>query len=391
MKRALFAALVAAIIPGAADAQPKSDDGIVQAWLYTFLTDAQSKSHYQFKVYAEIHAPKPGANDALRVDWKQKGKVLATARCPLTFEAGIASVTCESNRDDDVLTAHGDVQAELTYIDDSNDKEYPFRTLHLKINRYWEWTGMGAKGKTPTHVPRFQIVGDELLGSSKLQLIDRGEGGSYDPVAFHFWASATGKYDWGKSTFRCSVDGKRIEKELTGDQSGEWAWVNISEPDLLMVEDRQFIKKPPDETTVYRWMNVTLAPNLRHRASTWKPGDKTTEHTVAIEDHPGKWSCELRQAGKVLRELRFTVNTDGTVALHPEQQGDKALWMRPGKYFIETYFPTTEKDFVFAPDAIKKGGFFGRPWKDPASLAGMFGALPKAKGSAVVKPPKGAK
>jgi hypothetical protein len=140
---------------------------------------------------------------------------------------------------------------------------------------------------------------------------------------------------------------------------------------------------------------MMMQTNLRHRTKSFKKGDEKnhSNYTIAIEDFPGNWVCQLRKDGKVEREFRFVVNADGTVPLHPEQQGDDGLWFPLDHYrLIATYFPKpNDVDFSFQPAAIKKGGFFGHAWKHPDAWKDMFAALPPAVGSSEPKVPPGAK
>lgn len=135
-------------------------------------------------------------------------------------------------------------------------------------------------------------------------------------------------------------------------------------------------------------------PNLRHRTTSFKKGEEKTlpNYAVAIEDFPGNWVCQLRKEGKVEREFHFTVNKDGTVPLHPEQQGADGLYLGANTYLISTYFPKpNDVDLSFQPAAIKKQGFFGRAWKHADASKDMWSALPPAVGTSEPKVPAGAK
>ena len=119
-------------------------------------------------------------------------------------------------------------------------------------------------------------------------------------------------------------------------------------------------------------------------------------------------------AGTAVREFLFTVNADGSIPAHPEQLGQNPLYITPHRVLVDTRFPSpTTWDHVVArvqhgqrirlllrqhareglldgrregplrlgelpPEARRAGSFFGRAWRDVASLAAMFTALPAA-------------
>lgn len=200
-KLSIFGAstLAALALARPAHANVHLDDGAVEAWLYTF-DDGSKGSHYIFKINIAVWGDAElGEHDAVKVAWKSKGKVVGEKRCELERndkKRKLGTVVCEYGRDQTPwLQAYGDIDVDLTYIDDAHDKTQPLRPLHVKVGRYWDWTGMD--GKKPHHAPHFQIIGDELLGASLLYLPDdpNSESNPYGPVAFEFWtaiASTTG-------------------------------------------------------------------------------------------------------------------------------------------------------------------------------------------------------
>lgn len=327
---------------------------------------------------------KLGMADRVRVDWKQGGKTLATVECRVDGGSSAAEsrapFSCEQT--DGPLTAYGDVQAELSYMSDADDKQLPLRTLHLKVGRFWGWHMVGSK---TAHHARYQIVPGDLLGSA-IARHDR-ESPDHGLVHFYFWTvTGNDSPSYGDETLRCSVDGTKLTDMRAG--AGN-----------QLVAETEDWRGPNEEKHTVTWTRLKIQPTIlmwgkrealdeNQQAAAAKGVDLGDNPFILLGDHPGAWSCDWRRMGKVLRTFKFRVGPDGLIAPHAEQTAASgALRLPSSEAMVEVHFPATVEDAYFDPAAIRAGGFYGRPWSDKAAQT----ALPAAKGSAELAPPKGAR
>src|SRR5262245_14601563 len=85
--------------------------------------------------------------------------------------------------------------------------------------------------------------------------------------------------------------------------------------------------------------------------------------------YPGQWECKITIDGKLARTVRFSVDGNGQVPLHPEQTGPGALASAdPLTRFVDVEL-AVGYDREAARARLGGTAFFGRPWKSP-QLAG---------------------
>jgi hypothetical protein len=357
---------------GASAAAPSFyvDDSSLFLSLHTAVDSAARKSAYQFDTAGWLRGttviPK---QDAIRVDWKQGGKVLASQRCQFTdFDDDGKSGGFRCELEKATLTAAGNIDVDISYVDDRADTTTVVRTLKVTVNRYFVWSGMD--GNKPIHDTYYQVDGSDLLGGNWLWL-----GGAMN-VKFLTWMSRDKNDRINNLGLRCSVNGKMLPDDLP-------AWAGY-QTDLVAGRSRHWAGGSAEDEKVRGWVRMEVSAELYRgpRGNQFKNEPKM----IYLTEHAGAWSCQLRDQGTVLREWKFTVDAKGDVVRHAEQAG----WpLHPNMRFVETTFSKAAWDEVFNPDAIKKSVMFGRPWSNPASLKGMFDALPPAKDVAVPNPPAG--
>lgn len=371
--------------PPAAQPAIHVDDYQTNVWLWT--DTHPPVSHYRFTVSTVLFGSNLGAHSMLRVDWKQSGRTLATQSCPLQLD-GTTRAEVECQLAQPTLDASGPVSAELRYIDDNTGADVPLRTLNLRVGRYWNWTGM--ERNRPVHVAVYQIVPNDLLGSSIVRLRAPGDASHfYAPVVFYFY-TAQERPGWpaGQATFQCSVDGQRIPTDLTGGSD----WIDTAAGgDNIVVDDRRYDTRAHDATTVhYAWTQLRVFPNLRYRTRAWRTNSPPPSPYFDMNSRPGHWVCQLRTNGAAVREFRFTVTPTG-IEPHPEQAAANGVFLAPGSFLVDTRFPNPNTfDRIFDPAAIRAGGFFGHAWTQPAAFTEMFGSLPPATGASEPPAPAGA-
>ena len=313
---------------------------------------------YSFTVATRIS----GANaehDRARVDWKQGGKVVATAACDLTFyPQARANAVCRS--DSDKITAKGPVEAELIYTDDQDGKDYLVRTFALNVHELDE--GRGTK--------QWQIFPDDALGIAWVRHTRADTAERMMPLV-EFWM-ATAKTP-GRANMRCTVDGKRID-----DIDASIEPLHLGEVELEQEADH-FTGK---EHEVYHYEGHSLDWNV-----VFGPKSDDTRsfegHRLFLVDHPGKWDCLLRDGatGKTVREFLFTVNDQGMVEQNEIQQGKRAVPTLPNVAMIEVRIP---KDAGLGerirPDRMKKSLGFGLAWPEHPHVKAIQAAYPAASG-----------
>jgi hypothetical protein len=261
-----------------------------------------------------------------RLEWKQGGKTLATIRCWTNKTDDRAAtwsrVDCEDN--EQVLTAKGAVEGHLIYTDDSAGKEYLMRVYKVTVAKY------PSKGDAV-----WQVVPDDVLATAWVR--QRGD----QVVHLAFWLALEDP----SVDFRCTVDGKSIPdfSSSGGDANSIEAQVSTGKG-----------------TTKYVWQQTGTTYEMY---AGMPPKDyKTNPDRVSyFGERPGKWDCQVRQKGKVLRQLLFTVNSKGYAEADPAQPGVYPDWVVP----IEMRFGKDILDVRVRPDAMKKSRGFGLPWPKP--------------------------
>lgn len=339
--------------------------------------------HVEGTVYERI-----GASDAVRVDVKVGSRTLASRRCEFGSarddDGGAGRLDCTIETD---LTAMGPVRVDLVYMDDQDDSATLFRTLNLRVVRFWSWEGMN--GNRPRHRAQFQVVGDDLLGAAygyhigESVDLNRGRG----QMQFYFWTSSGRSgarnlpANLNNATLRCSVDGTRLHDLEAGTQTTGSSYD---------VQNRVFTTRAPQDEDVesWTWNRVVIRPYGMwwgsHADAVRRNIDTEPEaaRSLIMGDHPGAWVCDLRAAGRVVRQFRFTVGADGRMMQHPELVGPGAMRVVPGVTMVDMRFArANDFDFSFQPAAIRASAPYGRPWTNPEAVREMLGALPPAVGS----------
>ncbi len=331
---------------------------------------------YVFRIRGTVYGV--GSNqDALRITVKQGDRTLVEARCPLNnfdSDTHAAALRCET-ASDHLLTATGDVSVELVYDDDNTSTRELIRTLNLHVNRYPYWTG--NQGNRPVIGGRYQISGDDLLGTAFVYRnspsVHQTEAHAEQNVSFY--TAFSGFYNAGSvQTLRCSVDGQRLQGDIRGSLRS-YADFNVDEWTAQNAEQRHL-----------GWYRARFnAQNLWWGPRVPFPSNHSgynTANTTFLGEHPGQWSCELRVDGNTLRTFLFTVTPDGVVAPHAEQQGLTGMRLLNGVSIVDVRLPNPDAvDAIVNPAAIRAASQYGRPWANPDAVREMLGALPPAVGS----------
>ncbi|MGF1470028.1 MAG: hypothetical protein ACFCGT_28240 [Sandaracinaceae bacterium] len=319
--------------------------------------------------------------DAVRVRWKQAGRVLADIRCPLSVQDGDGRVDiqdrCWRAREAN-LDATGPVEAEIVYVDDTRETERAIDTLRLEVARYWHADRLGA---SPIHSVRYQVLQDDLLGLGWLWHRDPVQRQPRGDLYFYFWAATAEDASYSTdASFRCERDGQPVPEMRRNGSIHE----SIGS---VVARDRRATADGVEERTLAYHM-IWVKPDL-----VWGPRNPATSSTVHsdrynVSEHPGSYVCRFRLAGTTVRSFPFVVRPDGTFAPHPVQQGSQGLTLRPGAVFVELGFPRDNAlEHTFAPERIRQRGAYGHAWPPVPSIRTWLSSLPDGFGRSTVEPP----
>jgi hypothetical protein len=322
-------------------------------------------SGYGFKSHVEL-VGLTSNKDALRLDWKQNGKVLASANCELSFEERptkdfYAYGGCDFTGN---VKAIGAVEGELVYRDDQTDKEYLVRTFKMTVRHY--------KGV----VEDWQITPDDVLGAAWIyhghdSYDDSMHTGSYRRPTLYMWFTG----DWLNDGFlRCTVAGKKMPD------------INLSRQSDASETDIEFIQQPKNGQRVrYVWSKqIFLMDVYWGKRDTLRDdlGKKVAPEKV-LADNPGKWECALRHDGKVIRQLAFTVDNDGMIQQDEIQSGKTAI-PTVTNYVVLVDLRLTKDSATYdkriAPEAMKRSIGFGLPWPDHPKVKAIHASYPAKTG-----------
>ena len=314
-------------------------------------TDAAITAKYTVRVHALIVANRGAIDrqDRASLTWRAGGKVLTTVECELDGSGDQAQVACDGTQP---LDAYGDVTAELLYTRNADDSVTTLSTHQLKIGRFWTWYERNGKRK---FYARYQVVPLDLLTSAIVWHEDRGAGERRFNV--YGWASAEGGQRPEPTSLRCAVDGKKLAdfdasvSYVGGLEATDW-------------RDPAVNQRVPQVTPYKIWVGGLVWGSAATLDKSWRNNANGTPKVV-MGDHPGAWTCDLREKGKAVRSFAFTVGKDGLVAPHAEQLAGFAI---PGtEAIIDARVPDTAPDPYVDPAMSKASGFWGQAWRDPAT------------------------
>lgn len=295
--------------------------------------------------------------DRVRMEIKQKGKVVATKGCGVWY-GDYSRVECYW--DDKPLKVTGPIEIDLIYSDDQTDKEYLARTLKTSV--------VHVKGQWES----WQVVSDDVLAGAWAWMgyADVDDGRYRRPV-FYMWFTSTGFL--GNAKLRCTAAGKKLPDIAISPQSG---W-DSEEVEL----DHQPAK---GDRLTYRWVKAKLMPDILYgtRDSLHHDMGKNLKPDGILSDNPGTWECFLRVDGKNIRQLTFNVDQEGMIVADEIQSGKNAIPAIPGVVFIDAR-PTkdaTAYDQRIVPAAMKKSLQYGLPWPDHPKVKTIHASFPPKSG-----------
>ena len=319
---------------------------------------------YGLRLYAVVAGHVSG--DKYRFEWKQNGKLLVTGSCTADSEImtkrthghkggqGLAEVACNYA---EPLTAKGAMEATLLVYNDQDGNDYALRTYKVTVAK---WTSFGDAA--------YGIVGDDLLGAGYVQHYEAGT--SDAKPHFFFWAAhdSSGGLEF---KLRCTVEGAKLADIEVDHESA---------PGMLKLISVQ--RRQTGTNTTYTWAHFGIVANIL-----WGEKDATgisesaRDKYMWLIDHPGAWSCQLRNQGKSIREFAFTVDKKGMILPNAMQAASGVEPMLQGVAMIDMRIPKESTwDERIRPDAMKKTRAFGLPWPVHANVKTIQAAMPAASG-----------
>ena len=323
---------------------------------------------YKFGLKARVYGVQQG--DMLRVQWTQNGKTLDDVRVTMKVRDGVGKTAWSDagwRQGKAKLKAHGPIVAKVS-LKSITGQETPLRDLSFNVERMWRVDSTSPK---VLHSPRYRVLPIDNLGLNWIWLRDPSPTEPRGKVYFYFWAPVDGDRNRFASPYiSVTCNGQTVP---TNNSSG---FMHESITEVNAQDDRNVGGKRI--TKDRSWQLIWVKPNL-----VWGPKNgpaNVTSRFYNISEHPGKYVVKLLSNGDVAREWNFEIGADGQFVQHPAQS---TFSMRPGAYFIEATYPSSnDNQFFFDPAAVKNSVGYGRKWQNPASLSGFFSRLPAKRGNA---------
>lgn len=319
---------------------------------------SQSDAGYLWRAHVEMSGFS-SKTDRARLDWKSGGKIVATTKCDISIDDNYATGSCAYR--DKPIKAKGAIEADLVYSDDQTDKDYLVRTFKVNVvNVMGQWES-------------WQITPDDTLSAAWMYMgNDDSTNSTYRRPTLYI-TFATGKV-MQQPTMRCTAEGKKIPDIAISAQSGS---------DTEDIELDHQPKKGDRQT--YHWNRQKFLlevlwgkrDTLKHDMKDKHPKD------LVLSDNPGKWECNLRHDGKVIRQINFVVDKDGMIQQDEIQSGKKAIpTVSPKVVLVDLRFTkdSATYDERINPAEMKKSMGFGLPWPDHPKVKTIQGSYPAKSG-----------
>src|SRR5262245_12042682 len=175
--------------------------------LYVRLWTQDAERGYVLRVNTIVYGI-GSQQDAIRLDLKQRGRVVATVRCPFRdFDDDVARLVCETDSESP-LTITGDVSVDLVYLDDVAETSEVIRSMNLRINAYPYW--VRDEGSRHVMGARYQIDGSDQLGTAFawMENSELTQTETEESQAMYFYSSFSGSFRGGSAVLRCTAGGE---------------------------------------------------------------------------------------------------------------------------------------------------------------------------------------
>lgn len=372
-----FAAVLILALTGVSSARAdlpnglRYDDGFAyfRARSHGSVRNNRPTSEYSLLAFARVLGEGVAPQSAFKFVLKKGRRVLHTWTCqglatyrhrmhpsnaPDAFS--VASCSDRGHR----FTDTGRLRLEVYLVDDDTDEEHLAATHTLDVRTLSRVSHQGVARPSHFFINQHAFADVVLIDQlprhhQHMFSAVRGRSGSaagQNEVLLHLHRSH--QQGPGTLTLRCSVDGERVRFSDP---------IVRSEP----VHDHQ-----SNATEVRRRGSTTEGDDLHWRRDVLRLpltfGDQEHTQLVKLDDHPGRWECELRdESRQTLREFAFTV-ANGVIQPHPEER--TGLTFPEGVHLVDVTIPRdSPRDARTDPGETRRGAFYGRRWQSPEGRA----------------------
>jgi hypothetical protein len=293
---------------------------------------------------------------ALRIFVKKSGKELISYRCEISDNR---SFRCSDKTQ--VVKELGMLDVEVIFLNGSTDEKKPLKKYKIDVHRTERFNDY-AHFFVNRH-PDVAVAYLSIEGLNPWVLNQRtspiGKDNKYQ-LTFNALISRDylEKYT-GDSFLRCSVNGQPFTLKRSN--------VNITDTrDTLVTYESKYLTGTR-KGSVYKdylkfgFLRIGLPLALG------------TDSTIVsdISNKPGNWECKITRSSdrELIRTFRFTLDTNGQIVTHPEQQKGKVVFA-PWEYMIEMDIPPGGSPIDHRLKRSPELGFFhGIPWTTPEGRA----------------------
>jgi hypothetical protein len=398
----LFLVALAANTLAQSDRQIVMDDG------YTFF-DAEPVDEYDAKIrgkrdtgwYLKSDLRILGSfpkRSAFKLVVKKSGKELAVTRCEASIYQKATDYSLRTpiqKRDKDlnfddfafttrcynkeaVVKSTGKMDVEIRFVDGDTDAEKLVRTYKIDVHRAPRVRGSAVKPQPD--VAHYYIQRHAEAGVAFVHITGNhsgaGRNGSQDYfkntpatnatpgygqlIVYFSYSPARSTKNFGAPFARCSVDGQRIKL-----QRDSVSLSSLNKREYAIYTDR--IAKQYKRGSAYR--DDVQFKIFSGSLPLYSGEGRYSKPPMKIENHPGKWECQIIANGVKLRTLRWEVGTDGNIVPHPEQaNGNINLYYK--SYLVDMEIPSGGAAFDYRLMPMPSAGlFYGIPWSTAAGRA----------------------
>lgn len=371
-----------------ADAQTRSlDDG----YLFVGLVDdprANPVGNSGWRPWLRLNAMGQIDNaGAFRIVVRKGSRTLMTANCSTSGTAGADAYMYHDacgysvndwGRSPTWIQDTGEFAIDVKYVNTDTDQESLLRTLTIRVGV----AGNVSPGNFRPTPSRYYVDSDgelldtlihaEAAGASPY-CARSGEAGRHttdftgNHLALYLFASTTDlgagiTNAGGTATLRCTVNGRpvNIPDHRFGAIQVDQMWAQGT---ARPRSGNELVR------TAYDWRRLRFSLPI-----TWGAQSSRPPNTVALEDNPGTWQCELRSNGQTLRVFQFDV-ANGAVQPHPEERTG-GLRLFSGVHLAQTWLTNAPlaNERPYAPELLRQSGFYGRRWVTAEARSAAQGA-----------------
>jgi hypothetical protein len=367
------------------------DDGFVWFELESFTGNVKGKrvaEGWAPKVHARLFGADIPKRSALKFVYKAGRKKIGEIRCELSFMTdGYTEKSkpqwhvhrCQDRKQR--IKKKGKISVDVLFIDGDDDKETKIHSHAFEVTTLSRVRGNGEKD-----APVYYINRNAEVAASLIYQLPRSEYGYLSKAAsgrglsrFDFNTveiyinSAPSQWNGDQEKthpkltasgafFRCTVDGEKLKLDTDEVKIKEFRHVYE-----IMTWGRG--RRSERDQVSYRQYRLLTPFTWGETKREWRQG------WLKLKDHPGKWACDLKNNGELIRSFTWTVDAAGMILPHPEESQGLSL---AGAHFVETVIPkkTTRETRVDKKAPTKNGIFYGYKPKS-AEIKKMIKALPK--------------